>query len=100
MRKVRVIATKTQECNLKPGDLYSTKGPEYWNRAMKGNVLAQALIVPNDVQFESNDEIFRLTIVVSDADGKFERNQFLIAEAFDPFAPPGVSYGEYGSKVK
>ena len=89
--RARIVAVKTAECYLEPGDLYSTQGPEYWVRAMKGSVLAQAMIVPNDAVFESNTSfVFRLTIVKENG-AATERNKHVVAPEFNPHLPPGES---------
>jgi hypothetical protein len=90
--RVRVVATKTMLRDLQPGDLFSDKDGTYWNRAMTGHVLAQAFICNNAELDDSDDFVYRLTIV---KEGETtERNRHVIPEGFSPFAPPGTTLGE------
>ena len=97
MRRSRIIAVKTSEANLRPGDLYSEKGPEFWNRVMSGHVQGQISVVTNDFESHAADVfVFRLTIVTENEEGRVDRNQYLMAEGFDPHTPPGVQEWELG----
>lgn len=96
MRRVRIVAIKTAVRDLRPGDLFSDKDGSYWNRAMTGHVLPQALICSNDVAevdaSVDSEFVFRLTVVrMGDVE---ERNPHIVSEEFDPYAPPGTAIGE------
>lgn len=89
---VRVVAIKTAVRDLKPGDLFSDQDGTYWNRAMAGRVLPQALICTNEAEDVDigihNDYVYRLTIVRENI-GKQERDVHR-SVIVDPYSPPGV----------
>jgi hypothetical protein len=89
--KARIVAIKTAVRHLNPGDLFSSKDGAYWNRAMSGHVLPEALICPNDVGIAdagtSDEFVYRLTVV---REGETQdKNPHVISEVFNPYAPPG-----------
>jgi hypothetical protein len=96
VQRARIIATKVSAVNLRPGDLYSDKNGEHWNRAMSGaGMIPTAWVVPNNHEFESNEIVYRLTIVVSE--GQTEtRNAQQVPGGLDPHSPPGVEEWELG----
>jgi len=103
MTRARVIATKIEERYLKPGDLFSDKGPDFWNRTINGNMpAAQVFIRTNDDQTEADDNatVFRLTIALEDEGGRLDRDRHVIQPEFSPFAPPGEDYADYARRGK
>lgn len=90
MNRVRIIATKVADSALRPGDLFSEKGPEYWSNAMNKGMICDCSIVPNGAEFDSNDTfVYRLTIV-QEGDTT-TRDAHKMREGFDPHSPPGES---------
>jgi hypothetical protein len=92
--RARVVAVKTPVRDLKPGDLFSEKDGSYWNRAMSGHALPQALICTNDLNDVDvntpTEYVYRLTIVREGGErGRVERDGHVIPENFDPHSPPG-----------
>lgn len=68
---------------------------------MSGHVQGTISVVTND--FTGGDAthaadvfVFRLTIVTENEEGRVDRNQYLMAEGFDPHTPPGVAEWELG----
>ncbi len=94
MIRARIVAVKTEEQNLKPGDLYSERGPEYWNKAMGKNYLpgVPLLVRTNDeTQSDPHASVFRLTVVLEDTEkGTSDRDSHVIKPEFDPHKPPGA----------
>jgi hypothetical protein len=89
--RVRIVAIKTAVRHLRPGDLFSNKDGSYWNRAMTGRVLPEALICPNDPGVADagmpDEFVYRLTII-REGETK-EENPHVISGEFNPYAPPG-----------
>ena len=97
---VRVVAVKTAVRDLKPGDLFSDKDGSYWNHAMSGHALPEALICTNEATDEvlaaagpdSSEYVYRLTIVREQRQGedRVEERDTHKSVIVDPYAPPGV----------
>lgn len=89
---VRVVAVKTSVRDLKPGDLFSDKDGDYWNRAMAGHVQPQAMICTNEADdmdiVAGSEYVYRLSIV-KESIGKEARDVHR-SVVVDPHAPPGV----------
>jgi hypothetical protein len=100
--RARVIATKIEERYLAPGDLFSDKGPEFWNRVMFGNVPAVTVTIrTNDMETESdpNAMVYRLTVALEN-DNVQERDHHVMQPEFSPFSPPGIEYADYIRRQK
>lgn len=99
-RTVRIVATLVEAEHLKPGDLFSDRGPDYWN--MSKLAFGQVFVKFNDdadadVGFEP---VYRITIVREDISKVENRNAHLIEAEFSPFTPPGIDYASWRNKVK
>lgn len=97
---IRVVAEKTEFKNLKPGELFSNLGPDYWT-ATAHKLPASALSMrTNDPDGLDDDSIvYRLTVVVSDAEQSIERFDIHKRNAeLSPHAPPGATYEDWNRR--
>jgi hypothetical protein len=66
--EVKITAVQVLGRDLKPGDLFSIAGPDYWRTALdKGSVGEQVYIrtnVPADKFVDADEPIYRITIGV------------------------------------
>ena len=65
------ITVKAEECkgkDLRPGELFSTVGPEYWEAAMDRLSVGERVYIRTNAQHDQNDgetPIYRITIMES-----------------------------------
>lgn len=94
---MRIIAVKVEPEHLKPGDLWSDRGPEYWG-TVNNKLATDMIFVKLNIDFDEpeTDEFFRITIVVIDNETKSESsNAHERHNEMSPYAPPGVSLDEW-----
>ncbi len=84
-QRARIIAVRTEAQHLKPGDIYSPLGPEYWNKAMTRDIAAPVYMRSNVPLQDGLDEtVFRLSIELINTDGSSQMYRF------EPHTPPGT----------
>lgn len=83
-QRVKVIATKTEARNLKPGDLYSPLGSAYFVQVIDKQPVVNVFIKTN-VPFEGGEDeiVSRLSLELTNADGS-------TSTYFDPHVAPGA----------
>ena len=63
----KVIAELIKGRELKPGDLFSTAGPNYWNLALDKGSIGERVYVrtntPADMTLDADEDIYRITII-------------------------------------
>lgn len=101
---MRVVAVKTESEHLKPGDLFSDRGPDYWVSVVNKLPCDQLYFRTNNMDemdfAEDGDSLYKITIVVIDNETKAESsNAHERHSEMSPYAPPGVSVDEWKKTV-
>ncbi len=81
----KVLAIKTQAKHLRPGDLYSPLGPNYWRTMMNERDIAATVYIRTNVPLQDglDDEVFKLVVEI----GGSEKGPRTV---LDPHMPPGA----------
>lgn len=59
----KVVAVKTQAKLLNPGDLYSGRGPEFWDTVMDRALVGEPVYVKTNVPSDDpEEEVFKIII--------------------------------------
>lgn len=95
-KQLRIVAEKTEIANLKPGDLFSDRGPEFWN-LMDKMPIAPALIRTHGEVDDPSELIYKLTIVRV-GDNVEDSNTHIRQPAVSPYVPPGMTHDEWNKK--
>ncbi len=65
----KVIATRVNSAELKPGDLFSAMGQEFWDTPVPPGCIGQALFVRTDGEcFDTHKDVYRIEIRRDDDD--------------------------------
>lgn len=95
-KQMRIVAEKTEIANLKPGDLYSDRGPEHWNRL--GMIPGAQAYVRTDGEVDDPSEmVYKLTIVRI-GDNVEDSNAHIRQPTVSPYVPPGMTHDEWNKK--
>lgn len=99
---VRIVATQVEEHHLKPGDLFSDMGPDYWSVTQTKCGYANVFVkLNNEADFDIGmSPVYRLTIVKMEPDKVEDRNPHVNEAEFSPFTPPGIDYAGWIGKIK
>lgn len=102
---VRVQATKIEASHLKPGDLFSDRGPEYWNTIDKFPS-TPLFVRTNNPDTDEMDElsgnasVFLLTIHILDNEARSDlANKHVKRDGFSPYMPPGMTEKDWMKKL-
>lgn len=64
---IKIQATSVLGRDLKPGDLFSTVGPEYWDLVDRLESIGERVYIRMNTPFsnapDSNEEVFRIEII-------------------------------------
>ncbi len=86
MPNVRIRAEKIEAKYLKPGELYSTVGHEYWDHAMTRGEIGITVMIRTYVDADGGDElVYRILIEYLDRDVVMAPQR-----AMNPLLPPGA----------
>ncbi len=70
MRRVTVTAERIIAKKLKPGDLFSIYGPEYWDNALDRGSIGEAVYLrthePAESAGDADTMVYKITISVAD----------------------------------
>lgn len=83
---VRIRAEKIEARYLKPGDLYSTVGHEYWDHAMLRGEVGITVLIRSAVDADGGDEIVYRIIIEKPDRGVINAPRRLM----NPMVPPGA----------
>lgn len=68
---MKILATPVKGKDLKPGDLFSVKGPAYWNHCLEHGSIGEKVYIRTDVPAElagdENETVYRIEIMTSDS---------------------------------
>jgi hypothetical protein len=63
---MKIIATPVKGKDLQPGDLFSVKGPEYWNYFEEKGAIGEKVYIrtatPSSTAPDENEMVYRITI--------------------------------------
>jgi hypothetical protein len=87
---LKVMAQPIEARYLKPGDLYSEHGPEYWQRMLKSKAFAGVpLFLCVDTPVDDDSLVYRIEAEVEGQPKKIE--ELAISHTlFSPLMPPGA----------
>lgn len=103
LNTARVIATKIEYEHLQPGDLWSDKGPEYWNGIMDKGFMSESVIMRTNAEYDVTSDdpatVYKLTIVITNSEiAAKQADVHTVSGDISPHSPPGMDYDEWVNK--